>query len=164
MKKFFRFIFVYMPLNHYQAYANTSSIFRFHVRNLVRRTLILTLFSLVVFTTARITHYFFPRTVQGAPVEVIKEVKAHAPVLDRIFKCESNGKHTSPNGQVILNANNNGSVDIGIAQINERLWGKKATELGYNLFIEADNRAFAQYLYENYGTEPWVWSKACWNK
>lgn len=96
--------------------------------------------------------------------EVIKEITKEAPVLARIARCESGNKHVGSNGQVILNANNNGSVDIGVMQINERIWGKKATELGLNLWVEKDNRAFAQYLYENFGSEPWIWSKGCWNK
>lgn len=96
--------------------------------------------------------------------EVIKEVSREAPVLARIAKCESGNKHLGPNGQVIINANNNGSVDIGVMQINERIWGAEATKQGLNLWVEKDNRAFAEYLYANFGTEPWVWSKQCWNK
>lgn len=96
--------------------------------------------------------------------EVVKEIETKAPVLERIYKCESGGKHLGSNGQVILKANTNGSIDIGIAQINNTIWGKKASSLGLNLFIEEDNIKMAQYLYKNYGTEPWVWSKNCWNK
>lgn len=97
-----------------------------------------------------------------AEVEVPVEVEIKAPVMDRIIKCESGGKHTV-NGQVLVKINTNGSYDTGIAQINS-IWNKKATELGYNLSIEKDNIAFANYLFKTYGSEPWYSSKACWNK
>lgn len=99
-----------------------------------------------------------------AEKEVIKEVKAHAPVMDRILKCESGGTHVDPKtGQVLMRANKNGSIDIGKYQINS-VWFKKATELGLNLSIEKDNESMAYYLYENFGTEDWYSSKACWDK
>jgi hypothetical protein len=95
--------------------------------------------------------------------EVIKEVQVmHAPVLDRIAKCESGGVHKR-NGQVIFNANTNGSVDIGLYQINS-IWNSTATKMGLDLTLESDNKKFAEYLYTTKGTEPWYSSKSCWNK
>lgn len=96
--------------------------------------------------------------------EVIVNQEIDYPVLDRIMMCESGGKHYSKNGQVIVNGNKNGSVDIGIMMINDRIWGAKATEMGLNLWVEKDNREFGKYLFAKYGSEPWVWSKSCWNK
>lgn len=89
-------------------------------------------------------------------------IKTIPPVMQRIAQCESNNQHTR-NGQVIFNANTNKTVDIGKYQINS-IWSKQATDLKLNLSIEADNEAFAMYLYENYGTEPWYSSAKCWNK
>lgn len=104
-----------------------------------------------------------PKTViVEKPVTV--EIVAKAPVLDRIAQCESGNTQYAKNGQVLLRANDNGSVDIGVMQINNAIWGAKATALGYNLFIEADNRAMAEYIYQNYGTSPWVLSSHCWTK
>lgn len=100
-----------------------------------------------------------PITVEAIK-EVPVEVETPSPVMERIAKCESGGRHTH-NGQVVFNANSNDSVDIGLFQINS-LWSKKATELGYNLTIEKDNRAFAMYLYKNFGTSPWSASSKCW--
>lgn len=108
--------------------------------------------------------FFLPTTVAK---EVIKEVPAPREipaVLVRIGKCESVTGHRDVTGQVAVVGNKNGSVDIGKYQINERLWGKKATELGLNLFDEKDNETMALWLYENRGTEDWVWSKSCWVK
>ncbi len=112
----------------------------------------------------KVGQHFAPQPIVYAEKIVEVESTKEAPVLTRIAKCESGNKHIGSNGQVILNANTNGSVDVGVMQINERIWGKKATELGLNLWVEKDNRAFGKYLYDNFGTEPWVWSKACWNK
>jgi hypothetical protein len=41
----------------------------------------------------------------------------------------------------------------------------RALELGYNLFTEDGNKKMAEYLSENYCTEPWSHnSEACWVK
>lgn len=95
--------------------------------------------------------------------EVIEiPVKEMPPVLKRIAKCESGDIHYK-NGQVIFNANTNGSVDIGRYQINT-VWNKKATELGLDLSKEKDNEVMAMWIYENRGTEDWYSSKSCWSK
>jgi hypothetical protein len=65
------------------------------------------------------------------------------------------------NGQVLIHVNNNGTVDIGIAQINS-IWFATATKLGYDLTKEKDNIAFAEWLYENKGTSAWDSSRANW--
>ena len=96
--------------------------------------------------------------------EVLVERPITYPVLERIAQCESGNSHVDKNGQVLMVGNTNKSVDIGKYQINNALWGKKAKELGLDLTLEKDNEAFAIYLYKTYGTEPWVWSKKCWNK
>ncbi len=89
------------------------------------------------------------------------------PVLNRIADCESGtGKKGTAtqfrNGQVILHANKNGTTDIGKYQINMRVWGKKATKLGFNLATEAGNTKMAEWIYLNYGTGAWKYSSKCW--
>lgn len=96
-------------------------------------------------------------------VEVVKEVKAPSPVMDRIAQCESGNKHIDKNGQVLMRSNTNRSVDLGVYQINT-VWFADATKQGYDLTKEEDNRAYAHYLYGKYGTEPWYSSKSCWSK
>ncbi len=105
-------------------------------------------------------------------VEVVREVEKErkASVMERIADCESgdNGKRGTAmhmkNGKLITNTNKDGSVDVGIYQINMKYWALKAMEMDLNLTKEADNIKFAYWLYDNHGTEPWVWSKSCWNK
>ena len=102
---------------------------------------------------------YFPKY---EPVEV--KVEMEAPVMDKIMQCESNGKHFGSDGQIKTNVNTDGSIDIGIFQINLAIWGKIAGTKGYDLTKEADNRAFAMYLYKNFGTGHWSSSSKCWNK
>jgi hypothetical protein len=116
---------------------------------------------IIALITSVIVFYFFPRIVEK-PIEV--QVESKSAVMERIAKCESGNRHFDTNGQVVLNGNKDGSVDVGRYQINSAIWGKKATELGYNLTKEDDNTSFANWLYKNYGTEPWYPSKKCWNK
>lgn len=105
--------------------------------------------------------YLNPRVVT---ITRTVEIARNAPVLERIALAESGNSQVDKRGQVVLHANKDGSVDIGVFQINNTAWGKIATSIGYNLTIERDNRAFAQYLYETYGTEPWYSSRSKWNK
>ena len=95
--------------------------------------------------------------------EKIVEVPKKSPVLERIAHCESNNMHFGKDGQVVYNANNNGSVDVGRYQINS-VWNKKATELGLDITKEKDNEAMATWIYENRGTEDWYSSKKCWQR
>jgi hypothetical protein len=84
-----------------------------------------------------------------------------APVMERIAAAESQNHQYAPNGQVLIHVNKNGTVDLGEYQINS-IWFALATKLGYDLTKESDNKAFAEYLCENYGTEPWQSSSANW--
>lgn len=96
------------------------------------------------------------------------------PVLDRIAQAESHKSQfctaalvkagmcrSYEIGQVLHHVNKDGTIDTGYYQINS-VHGAEATKLGYDLDKEADNKAFAEYLYQNYGTEPWSSSKANW--
>lgn len=96
-------------------------------------------------------------------VQAEKEANSTAAVLQRIAKCESGNSHYDKNGQVLLRANTNGSVDVGKFQINS-VWFAKATELGLDITKEGDNEAMALWIYENRGTEDWYSSKHCWQK
>jgi hypothetical protein len=126
--------------------------------------------SIVILAFAGAVKYFnwaYPTIIEK---EVVKEViinqEIKYPILDKIALCESNNKHFDTNGQVLVrgNAGNRASVDIGRYQLNAMYHGKKATEMGLNLFNEQDNRTYAVYLFETQGTEPWSASKKCWAK
>lgn len=138
---------------------------KFRIVRFLRKLLIaismLSIASIIGYTGFEVGRALFPITVMAQQrVEVPIEISA--PVMERIAKCESNASHYR-NGQVIMNANKDRTVDIGYYQINS-IHAKKATELGYDLTQEADNKAFGLWLYKNYGTEPWYSTKDCWNK
>ena len=140
-------------------HATWFEVIKWKTGRLIRKTIIWAFIAGLVVSAFHIGSTFFGE-VSYASVEKIVEVPTKAPVLDRISMCESGGKHYDKNGQVLINA----TKDMGVFQINVPIHGKKATEMGLNLAIEKDNRTYAQYLYENFGTEPWIHSKKCWNK
>lgn len=109
--------------------------------------------------------------------EVIKEVNAKAPILDKIAQAESHKSHyctqelvksnmcrKSEIGQVLARSNNDKykSIDVGYYQINLYYWGDKATARGLNLFDEKDNKAMGEWIFQNYGSEPWNSSGKNW--
>lgn len=136
-------------------HATKWQVFKFKFTQFIKKLVKFALVLLALYVAVQIGRHFYA-------VEKIVEKEIDYPVLERIARCESGGRQFGADGQVVLNGNTNGSVDIGKFQINTRLWGKKATELGYNLANEADNEAFAKYLYTTRGTEVWSASKKCW--
>lgn len=123
----------------------------------------ISLFLIVAFGLGILSTFVFAKE----PEEIVVEVPKIAPVLQRIAGCESQNDSTKPgthyrNGQVILNGNKNGSVDIGKYMINNATWSATATAKGLNLMLEKDNEEFAKFLYAEHGTEPWSATKNCW--
>lgn len=88
-------------------------------------------------------------------------IETPSPILDRIAFCESHGHQLNPSGQVLLNVNTNGTVDIGKYQINS-IHEAEATKLGDDLFTLEGNTAYAKYIYANKGTGDWASSQKCW--
>lgn len=144
-------------------HATKWQVFKYRVRRFMIQLMWCGVLALVVAGIFEAGGYANPKSIILPPSQVIKEVEVRANVLDRIAKCESPKGHWE-NGQVVVRSNTNRSVDIGKYQINNFAWGKKASELGYNLAVEEDNEAMALWIYKNHGTEPWYSSKSCWNK
>lgn len=131
--------------------------FKSFIKRMIRMLFILGLLYLIF-----ISGTYFKPVIKHVFVEREVIVETIPPVMERIAMCESGGTHYK-DGQVIFNANKNGSVDIGKYQINS-VWRKKATEMKLDLTKESDNEKFAMYLYHNFGTEHWYSSVKCWNK
>ena len=142
--------------------ASKWQVFKYRVsrffRNVLKVLIIGSLASVAIFGAI-----FYGKSQVPTIIYAVQE-KGTTPVLDRIAKCESGGSQYDKNGQVIVKANTNGSVDIGRYQINLRIWGAKAKELGLDLSKEKDNETFALWLYENKGTGDWAPSYKCWAK
>jgi hypothetical protein len=56
------------------------------------------------------------------------------------------------------------SNDKGVMQINTVYHDEVAKKLGLDLDNLDDNVAYARYLYEKKGAQPWISSSACWAK
>lgn len=152
-------------------HATKWEVFKWKVRKFFRRVLqVVTVGGVAggLIYAAFIAGAYFNPKVTYATVDKMVEVEGVPVVLQRIAGCESQGKaksegsHLAKNGQVVVHANTNGTVDAGIFQINVSVWGKKATELGYNLFTEEGNKSMALWIYHNVGTSPWTSSSKCW--
>ena len=94
--------------------------------------------------------------------EVVRKYFSDIPVMIQVAKCESTFRHTLADGSVLKGRVD--SADTGVMQINKRYHGKKAAELDLDLENLYDNMAYARYLYETKGTQPWKSSSACWNR
>jgi hypothetical protein len=82
------------------------------------------------------------------------------PIMASIAYCESTFRHTLADGSVLQGRVD--SADTGVMQINKRYHNATAEDLGLNLDDLEDNMAYARYLYENQGTQPWNASAPCW--
>lgn len=143
--------------------ASRLDVFKYRLAKFMRKLFVIGLGVGAVVSGYQVAEWTATPVTVYADREVPVYVSKEAPVLAKIAKCESNDKHTGKAGQVLISANSNGTVDVGKYQINS-VWFTKATELGLDLTKEADNKKMAEWIYENRGTEDWVYSKACWQK
>lgn len=93
--------------------------------------------------------------------EIVKEYFSDTPVMADVAFCESRYQQFDKFGNVIRGRANR--LDVGVFQINEKYHAGAATRLGLNLYTLEGNMAYAKYLYETQGTDPWVHSSKCWN-
>jgi len=122
-----------------------------------------------------------PRTVivEAAPTEVAgnatdapaddtgsveNKVRAYfkdIPIMVRVAYCESHFEHTNPETGTIIRGRIN-PKDVGVMQINEYYHQATANKLHLDLHSLDGNMAYARYLYEREGTQPWSASQRCW--
>jgi hypothetical protein len=85
-----------------------------------------------------------------------------APILAEIAFCESRFTHFTDSGEILR-----GRIvpdDLGVMQINKYYHGKTADKLGIDLYTLDGNLAYAKYLYDTQGVQPWSASAPCWDK
>jgi hypothetical protein len=86
-------------------------------------------------------------------------------LLKHIASCESWGdpnkepRQFLPDGSVLRGYPN--PNDIGLAQINIPTWGAQAAELGLDLKTYEGNLGMAKWIFDHYGSAPWVYSQKC---
>lgn len=78
--------------------------------------------------------------------------------LVAIAQCESGLAQTYPDGSLVVNPQ---SGAMGIFQ-ELPFHQKLASKMGLNLTQAKDNIEYGIWLYNNFGTQPWLASKNCW--
>lgn len=81
--------------------------------------------------------------------------------------CESGGGAKNPPlaNALRLNKRKNGTVwstDIGYWQINDYYWGSFFKKMGLDIHNPDDNLRAGFWILQHDGTQPWLWSKKCW--
>lgn len=89
--------------------------------------------------------------------EVVKTVGIKfedIPLLVKICEAESGNRQFNKNGNVLRGRVN--PSDIGFCQINEYINNDEARKLGYDIYTEEGNKAFAVHLFLTRGYAPWM--------
>ena len=94
--------------------------------------------------------------------QVARKYFADIPILIDVARCESKFRQFDADGNVLRGKINTG--DIGLMQINEGYHAEAAAKLGVDINTIEGNAAYARYLYEREGTQPWISSSKCWGK
>lgn len=80
--------------------------------------------------------------------------------MAEVARCESTFRHHLADGSVLVGLIDN--RDTGVMQINTYYHLATAEELELDLWDFYDNLAYARYLYERQGVQPWSASAPCW--
>ncbi len=96
-------------------------------------------------------------------VFVEKEVRSYfedIPEMIEVAYCESRFRQADGEGNAFRGVVNN--KDVGVMQVNEHYHKIDSKELGYDIYDLKGNMAYARYLYDREGLQPWSASKPCW--
>ena len=94
--------------------------------------------------------------------DLVREYFKDNPELVAVAWCESRFRQIDEDGNLhrgIVNQN-----DIGVMQINIVYHLETALKLGMDLYTLEGNMAYAKYLFDKQGLQPWSASKPCWEK
>lgn len=92
--------------------------------------------------------------------EYVRNYFSDIPVMVEIARCESRFRQHDKGGDVLRGEVNN--LDRGVMQINEFYHNEDSSKLGYDILTIEGNTAYARYLFEKYGVQPWRSSIRCW--
>ncbi len=93
---------------------------------------------------------------------IVRNYFKDIPVMIQVARCESQFRHTLADGSILRGVVD--GADTGVMQINKRYHQATATRLGFDLHDIYDNMAYARYLYDNQGVQPWNASAPCWGQ
>lgn len=92
--------------------------------------------------------------------DIVRSYFRDIPVMVEIARCESTFRHELADGSVLQGRVD--PADTGVMQINKRYHETAATAMELNLDDIYHNMAYARYLYETQGVQPWSASRPCW--
>ena len=75
------------------------------------------------------------------------------PIMIEVARCESTFRHELADGSILQGRVD--PADTGVMQINKRYHQATAAAMELNLDDLYDNMAYARYLYETQGVQPW---------
>ena len=90
----------------------------------------------------------------------VRDYFSDIPIMIQVARCESTFRHTLADGSVLRGYVDN--RDTGVMQINTYYHQDRADQLGLDLEDLYENMAYARYLYEKQGVQPWSASRPCW--
>jgi len=93
--------------------------------------------------------------------DMVREYFSDIPIMAEVAWCESRFVHVDPATGETKRGHIN-SQDIGVMQINEYYHRDTAEKMGLTIEDFEDNLAYARYLYDTQGTQPWSASQPCW--
>lgn len=93
--------------------------------------------------------------------KIVRSYFRDLPIMVQIARCESTFTHTLADGSILRGRVDN--ADTGVMQINRRFHEKTAAAMNLDLNDIYHNMAYARYLYETQGTQPWSASAPCWS-
>lgn len=94
--------------------------------------------------------------------KIVREYFKDIPIMIQVARCESTFRHTLEDGSVLQGRVD--PADTGVMQINKRYHEATAVKMELDLDNIYDNMAYARYLYEKQGTQPWSASSPCWGR
>ncbi len=100
-------------------------------------------------------------TQEQSTEAAVRRYFSDVPIMAEVARCESRFNHLNPTTGTVLRGIVNNS-DVGVMQINTYYHGDTARILDLDLHDFEDNMAYARYLYEREGTQPWSASRGCW--
>lgn len=92
----------------------------------------------------------------------VREYFAETPIMIPIAKCESKFRQYASSGNPLYGGA--GGKMVGVFQIHSDVHAVFARGKGMDIETLDGNMAYAKYLYEREGTQPWISSFPCWGK
>ncbi len=102
------------------------------------------------------------KNLKGISLEAyVREYFAATPALIDVARCESRFRQYDETGAPLRGKEV--EQDIGIMQINEKYHLSQSQKLNLDIYHVDGNLAYAKWLYDKQGLQPWMPSAPCWN-